>query len=209
MTQSIQMYPALEIAVKSAKFVTSCPDLGHCPVSNLPELAIIGRSNVGKSSLINLICGHRNLALVSKTPGKTKLINYFLIDEKWHLVDLPGYGYAKVSKDIRQSWMDKTQEYLLGRPENLRKIIVLIDIGIEPQEIDIDFLSNLCRYDIPFFVVFTKADKVNQHHLDLNIKRFFAAIQSFSPEPPLYFVTTTTKKHSKNKLLVHLNELVE
>ena len=203
------MYDAPEIAVKSAKFVISCPDLAHCPESDLPELAIIGRSNVGKSSLINLICGQKNLALVSKTPGKTKLINYFLIDQKWHLVDLPGYGYAKISKEIRQKWMDKTQEYLLGRPHNLKKIIVLIDISIPPQEIDIDFLSNLCAYQIDFIIAFTKADKVNQHQLSLNIKSFFEAICSFSPEPPTHFVTTTTKKHSKNKLLSYIWEMLE
>jgi GTP-binding protein len=203
------MYDTPEIAVKSAKFVISCPDLAHCPESDLPELAIIGRSNVGKSSLINLLCGQKNLALVSKTPGKTKLINYFLIDQKWNLVDLPGYGYAKISKEIRQKWMDKTQEYLLGRPKNLKKIIVLIDISIPPQEIDIDFISNLCRYEIEYIIVFTKSDKVNQHQLSLNIKSFFEAIKSFSPAEPVNFTTTTTKKHSKNKLLSYVKELVE
>jgi len=194
--------------IKSAKFVLSAPDISFCPKSILPEFAFIGRSNVGKSSLINLICDRKNLALVSKTPGKTKLINFFNIDDKWHLVDLPGYGYAKISKDKRKTWLESTQNYLLQRP-NLKIIFTLIDASIPPQAIDLDFISWLDHCHLQYALVFTKADKVNQKELNQNMQIFLDKLTEMGIKIPLSFTTAVSKKHSKDRIVEYISNETE
>lgn len=147
--------------IVSASFVKSASKLSECPVSDLPEFALIGRSNVGKSSLINMLTQQKKLAKASVTPGKTQLLNYFLINKARHLVDLPGYGYAKYSKTQRIEWMDTMQDYFMHRP-TLRKVFVLIDGSLPPQKIDSEFLEVLQEDGIDFAIIITKVDKINQ-----------------------------------------------
>src|SRR5690606_37787693 len=147
--------------IKSATYVKSSPDLASCPPANLPEYAFIGRSNVGKSSLINMRCNNSKLAKTSATPGKTKLINHFLVNGNWYLVDLPGYGFAKVSQTDRKKWEKMIENYLRKRP-NLVLIFILVDSRHSPQKIDLDFVNKLGEWGIPFAIVFTQTDKVTQ-----------------------------------------------
>jgi GTP-binding protein len=157
--------------IKSADFQTSAPDLESCPRSLRPEFAFIGRSNVGKSSLINMIAQRKDLAKVSDLPGKTRLINFFLINQAWHLVDLPGYGYAKVGKNQRADFNEAVQDYLEQR-EPLSCVFVLIDSTLPPQEIDLEFLRWLAAAGTPFVLVFTKTDKQSAARTDANVERF-------------------------------------
>ena len=157
--------------ITSAEFVISNQDVKKCPSTGLPEYAFIGRSNVGKSSLINMLTGRKKLAKTSSTPGKTQLINHFLIDEQWYLVDLPGYGYAKVSKKERSKWEKFIQDYLLNR-ENLVCVFVLLDSRIEAQKIDLEFMEWCGEKGVPFAMVFTKTDKLPSHKLNKNLKAY-------------------------------------
>ncbi|HNM33165.1 MAG TPA: ribosome biogenesis GTP-binding protein YihA/YsxC, partial [Chitinophagales bacterium] len=157
--------------IKSAKFIGAFPKTDDCPQTDLPEFAFIGRSNVGKSSLINLITGMRDLAKVSQTPGKTQTINLFLIDEYWHLVDLPGYGYARVSKSTREVFSKMIKFYISNRMQ-LLTLFVLIDSSIPPQKIDVDFIDWLGEMRIPFAIIFTKTDKGRGLEVQKNIKQF-------------------------------------
>jgi GTP-binding protein len=195
------------INVKSAKFITTAPTLDDCPNTNLPEIAFIGRSNVGKSSLINLLCNNKNLALVSKLPGKTRGINFFLIDHTWHLVDLPGYGYAKTNKENRWSWLENSSEYFLGRA-NLKVICILIDSNIPPQSIDLEFVNWLLQHHLKFVIVFTKTDKSTQKVISKNTKDFLEEIAKISDLSTTSFLVTTEKKASKDRLFEYLKELV-
>jgi GTP-binding protein len=145
--------------ISSAQFIKSSKIFSECPKPNLPEYAFIGRSNVGKSSLINMICGQKKLAKTSGTPGKTQLINHFLINENWYIADLPGYGFAKISKDTRASWEKMITNYLLKRT-NLLNTFILIDSRLKPQDIDLEFISWLGTKRIPFSIAFTKTDKL-------------------------------------------------
>src|SRR3954465_6670640 len=155
------------MVIKSAEYVISSPELAGCPAPDRPEYAFIGRSNVGKSSLINMLCNNQKLAKTSGAPGKTQLINHFIIESiakekapvmKWYLVDLPGYGFAKVSQSSRRRWEQMIENYLRKR-ENLTQVFVLIDVRHKPQQIDIDFVNQLDRWQVPFTLIFTKADK--------------------------------------------------
>jgi len=157
--------------IKNAKFIISSTDYKKCPQPTLPEYAFIGRSNVGKSSLINSIVNQKNLAKVSSKPGKTQLINHFLINDKWYLVDLPGFGYAKISKTKRQEFQKMTSNYLSYR-DNLMCLFVLIDLRLKPQIIDQNFMQWLAIAKIPFKIVFTKSDKVNKNSITKNIKKY-------------------------------------
>ncbi len=157
--------------INSANFVTSADQLEACPESSLPEIAFIGRSNVGKSSLINFLTGIDGLAKVSSKPGHTQLINFFLINDRWNMVDLPGYGYAKRSKAKREAFNEFVSEYLLDRP-NLACVFVLIDSKIPPQQLDIDFVEWVVASQIPFTLIFTKADKTKPKPLQANIEAF-------------------------------------
>lgn len=186
--------------IKSAEFKLSAPDLKHCPKSDLPEFAFIGRSNVGKSSLINMLVNRKGLAKTSSTPGKTKLINFFLIDSSWHLVDLPGYGYAKVAKSDRKEFNQSVIDYLKKR-DNLTCVFSLIDCRLEPQPIDIEFINWLGTNGIPFVLVFTKTDKVSKSELARNIDVFMNKLKENWEELPRYFSASVLAKTGKEEIL--------
>ncbi len=192
--------------IKSAQFIMSNTDLSKCPVPNLPEYAFVGRSNVGKSSLINLLTNFSKLAKTSTTPGKTQLLNHFLINKEWYLVDLPGYGYAKTSKKLRNIWAGFMKEYLLKR-ENLVCIFVLIDIRLKPQEIDLDFMYNLATNNLPFVIVFTKADKLTKKEMADNLKNYFIGMSDIWENPPLHFITSSHSKFGRDELLNYIDAL--
>ena len=179
--------------IKNAKFIISSTDYKKCPQPTLPEYAFIGRSNVGKSSLINSIVNQKNLAKVSSKPGKTQLINHFLINDKWYLVDLPGFGYAKISKTKRQEFQKMIRNYLSYR-ENLMCLFVLIDLRLKPQIIDQNFMQWLAIAKIPFKIVFTKSDKVNKNSVTKNIKKYKEYMLEEWEEIPEIFVTSSLKK---------------
>jgi GTP-binding protein len=180
--------------------------LAKCPLPNLPEYAFVGRSNVGKSSLINLLTNHKNLAKISTTPGKTQLINHFLINEEWYLVDLPGYGYAKTSKKLRNVWEGFIKEYLLKRT-NLVCIFVLIDLRHEPQKIDLDFMYNLAINNLPFVIVFTKEDKLTKTQSTINLKAYFNKMNENWETIPNHFITSAHSKVGRDEILNYIEFL--
>lgn len=179
--------------IKSADFLTAAISLGACPESDLPEFAVIGRSNVGKSSLINAFTSRKGLANVSRQPGRTQTINFFLINKAWHLVDLPGYGYAKVAKTQRERFGEMISRFLTGR-KNLAAVMVLIDSNIPPQQIDLDFTQWLMGEGIPFVLVFTKVDRVSPTKANSNIEAFTAAMAEFCDNVPMIFPTSSVSK---------------
>lgn len=178
----------------------------ECPKPTLPEYAFIGRSNVGKSSLINMLCNNKGLAKTSSTPGKTQLINHFLINENWFLCDLPGYGYAKVSKMDREKWGKMIKQYLHNR-ENLMNTFVLLDSRIKPMQIDIDFMLELGENEIPFSIIFTKSDKLKVNELAKNIAVYKKEILMHWEELPPYFITSSEKKKGKEEVLEYIDEI--
>jgi GTP-binding protein len=193
--------------VKSADFVMSNTDVSKCPKERLPEYAFIGRSNVGKSSLINMLTGHSKLAKTSGKPGKTQLINHFKINSNWFLVDLPGYGYAKVSKTIRQGFQEFIKNYFLQR-EQLICTFVLIDSRLEPQKIDLEFMEFLGENGIPFAIVFTKTDKLKLAQLNRNIQIYKnTMLHTMWEEMPPYFSTSATNNTGKEELLSYIDSL--
>ena len=208
--------------ISSAEFVQSNTDVKKCPADSLPEYAFIGRSNVGKSSLINMLCNKKGLAKTSSTPGKTQLINHFEIESSldesegklkvntftWYLVDLPGYGFAKVSISSRRRWEQMIENYLRKR-ENLTMVFVLIDARHSPQKIDLSFLENLKLWQVPFCLVFTKSDKENQRIVSKNVKDFLEAMKKTWQFLPQHFVTSAVKKTGKTKILSFINETNE
>ncbi len=181
-------------------FIKSSAKVSECPESNLPEFAFIGRSNVGKSSLINMLTGRKKLAKISVTPGKTKLINHFLIDEKWYMVDLPGYGYAKVSKKDRRKFGIIIEKYIEKR-ENLICLFVLIDSSIKPQQIDLDFIQWLGINEIPFVLIFTKTDKANQKTRKVNFRQFQTEMRETWEELPPTFFTSSKNRTGRDEIL--------
>lgn len=200
--------------IKNAKYLVSSPDLSFCPKADRPEYAFIGRSNVGKSSLINMLCNNQKLAKISNSPGKTKHINHFDIESssktngpvfKWYLCDLPGYGFAKVSIKQRKEWEKMIEDYLRKR-ENLVMVFVLIDGRHSPQKIDLDFLNQLGKWQIPFTLVFTKADKETQAVVSKNVKDFLAAMRSSWQFLPQHFVTSAIKQLGREKILALIGE---
>lgn len=186
--------------ITSASFVISSPTVKDCPEPSLPEYAFIGRSNVGKSSLINMITNHRKLAKVSGKPGKTRLINHFLINKSWYLVDLPGYGWAQVSKVEKVKWKKMIEDYLVKRT-NLINVFVLIDSRHAPQKIDIEFMQWLGESEIPFSIVFTKIDKLGKVKLGMNIATYHKQLHQLWEELPLQFLTSTIGKSGKDELV--------
>ena len=189
--------------IKSATFVISNTRVDKCPQHNLPEYAFIGRSNVGKSSLINMLTGRKGLAMTSATPGKTLLINHFLINDNWYLVDLPGYGYAKRGQKQQAELTRIINDYILGR-EQLTSLFVLIDSRLEPQKIDVDFINWLGENAVPFSIVFTKADKLGRGKLGLNVQRFLDNMKQQWEELPPYFVTSSLDKSGREELLDYI-----
>lgn len=192
--------------IKTADFVISNTDVSKCPKELLPEYAFIGRSNVGKSSLINMLTNKNKLAKTSATPGKTQLINHFKINNNWFLVDLPGYGYAKVSKTKRQSFQEFIKTYFLKR-EQLVCTFVLIDSRLEPQKIDLEFMEFLGENGIPFCIVFTKTDKLKSSQLNRNIQVYNKTLTTTWETMPPYFITSSSEKLGRDELLNYIDEL--
>lgn len=192
--------------IKNAIFLKSATDYRKCPNPTLPEYAFIGRSNVGKSSLINKLTGSSHLAKTSSKPGKTQLINHFLINNEWYLVDLPGYGFAKVSKTIREEWDKMIQQYLKKR-ENLQCVFVLIDSRIEPQDSDLQFMEWLGISGIAFAMVFTKADKQTKNKTLSLIKEYKIKMSEIWEEIPPYFITSAETGEGRDEILKFIEEI--
>ena len=192
--------------IKTAKFIISNTDVGKCPKERIPEYAFIGRSNVGKSSLINMLTNHKKLAKISGKPGKTQLINHFLINDSWFLVDLPGYGYAKVSKTKRQSFQGFIKDYFLQR-EQLVCTFILIDSRHEPQKIDLEFMQYLGENGIPFCIIFTKADKMAKTKLQQNLTNYKSKILEFWESLPTSFVTSSETAMGKEDVLNFIEQV--
>ncbi len=195
--------------INTAEFIISNSDVSKCPLERLPEYAFIGRSNVGKSSLINMITNHKNLAKTSGKPGKTQLINHFKINSNWFLVDLPGYGYARVSKKTKQVFQEFITDYFESR-EQLVCAFVLIDIRLEAQKIDLEFIEYLGETEIPFSIIFTKADKISKTKIDSHIAAYKKQLHANNwEEIPPYFVTSATEGTGKDALLNYIDSINE
>ena len=194
--------------VTSAEFLQSCPGLEACPPDDVPEFAFIGRSNVGKSSLLNLLTGKQGLARVSQTPGCTQLINFFKINGTFRMVDLPGYGYAKVPKGHRVAFQDIIAGYIADRP-NLRRVFVLVDSRHEPQKIDLEFLEWLGEVERPFSVVFTKTDKLKPSHVKKNTEAFLEALAAVHAGAPDIFLTSSKTRDGKREILGSIGALLD
>lgn len=192
--------------ITSAKFIISNSDVAKCPATGMHEYAFIGRSNVGKSSLINMLTGKRKLAMTSSTPGKTTLINHFLINDSWYIVDLPGYGYALRSKADREKLKHIIEDYILERPQ-MTSLFVLIDSRHKPQKIDMEFTDWLGENGVPFAIVFTKADKLGKMALAANIDAYKAELLKHWEELPPTFVTSSESKLGRDELLDYIDDL--
>ncbi|MFD2552670.1 ribosome biogenesis GTP-binding protein YihA/YsxC [Bizionia sediminis] len=192
--------------IKSAEFVMSNSDVAKCPKNPLPEYAFIGRSNVGKSSLINMLTNRKSLAKTSGRPGKTQLINHFLINANWYLVDLPGYGYARVSKSSKKTFQKFITDYFRQR-EQLVSAFVLVDIRHEPQSIDLEFMAWMGENGIPFSIIFTKADKLKPKAIEKHIADYTAIMLQTWEEMPNYFVTSSSKHIGKDHLLNYIQQI--
>lgn len=192
--------------VKEAEFVISSDDVGKCPKTKLPEYAFIGRSNVGKSSLINMLTGHNFLAKVSGKPGKTRLINHFLINKEWYMVDLPGYGFAHASKTDKEKWELFIRKYLAQR-ENLYCIFVLIDSRHEPQKIDLEFMQWLGENEIPFVIVFTKTDKLKKMKLSGFMQEYADKLMEYWEQIPEMFVSSSETGAGREEILAFIERV--
>jgi GTP-binding protein len=194
--------------IKKAEFLVSNTNPQKCPKPDRAEIAFIGRSNVGKSSLINMLTGAKELAKTSQKPGKTQLINHFMIDNRWYMVDLPGYGFAKVSKEKREKWESMISTYLTKRT-NLCGVFILIDSRLEPQKIDLEFLHWCGTEGVPAALIFTKADKQSKTQTDKNVRAFLKKTEEIFEEIPDYFVTSAEKGQGKDEVVSFIGELVE
>jgi GTP-binding protein len=192
-------------AIKTVTFISSGTDPDKCPGPDRPEYAFIGRSNVGKSSLLNMIAGRKSLARISVSPGKTQTINHFLVNDAWYLVDLPGYGYAKISKSMREKWAGFTSRYLIERT-NLMCLFQLIDSRIEPQAIDLSFSNFLGQEKIPFVLAFTKSDKVTTNILNKNISAYCKEMSKNWEQLPRQFITSSQNKTGREELLEFIQQ---
>lgn len=192
--------------IKSAEFLISNTKQDRLPAPNKPEFAFIGRSNVGKSSLINMLCKKKGLAKTSQSPGKTQVINHFIINDIWYLVDLPGYGYAKVSQTTRKSWEGMIKTYLESR-ENLQCVMVLIDSRLEPQKVDLEFIDWLGGKGIPFCLIFTKADKQSKTKTTANVDLFKNTMLKSWEELPECFVTSSEEGTGREEVLGYINQI--
>ena len=192
--------------ILSAEYIGSYPNWEKCQLTDHPEYAFIGRSNVGKSSFINLITLRNNLALTSAKPGKTRMFNLFLINEKWNIMDLPGYGYAKVSKTEKSKWEKFISSYLINRP-NLMNVFVLIDASISYQAIDIEFINELGENGIPFSIIFTKTDKISANKIQANISGFLTEMKNYWTELPLFFKASAINKIGREEVLDYIISL--
>lgn len=194
------------MVIKSAEFVISNSRVEKCPTTGLPEYAFIGRSNVGKSSLINMLTARKGLAMTSQKPGKTQLINHFIINDAWYLVDLPGYGYARLGKDSRDNLRRMIEDYVLERKE-LVLLFVLLDCRHDPQKIDLEFIQWLGEEGVPFALVFTKADKLSKGRLAANVEAYKAKLHEEWEELPPIFVTSSEERMGRDELLGYIEEI--
>lgn len=194
--------------VNTAEFVISNTDYKLCPKDEIPEFAFIGRSNVGKSSLINMIVGNKSLAKTSGRPGKTQLINHFIINKQWFLVDLPGYGYAKASKVQRDKWERFIADYLTNRKQ-LTNIFVLLDSRLEPQKIDLEFMNWCGEKQLPFSMVFTKIDKLSSSALSKNLAKYKKEMLKYWEELPPVFTTSSESAFGKEKILNYIDRIIK
>jgi len=192
--------------IKTAQFELSNSDYKKCPDKNWLEYAFIGRSNVGKSSLINMLTNHKKLAKISSSPGKTQLINHFAINEEWYLVDLPGYGYAKVSKKNREKFSELIRGYITNRKQ-LVVLFVLIDSRLEPQKVDLEFMEWLGKKSIPFSIIFTKADKLSSSKLHKNLTHYKKKMLEQWEVMPTHFITSSEDKRGKEEILDYIEQL--
>lgn len=192
--------------IKDAKFIISNSDVRKCPEGNVPEYAFIGRSNVGKSSLINMLTGRKGLAMTSSTPGKTMLINHFLINDSWYIVDLPGYGYARRGKDAREKLRKMIDSYVLHR-EQMTNLFVLVDIRHKPQKIDLEFINWLGENGIPFSIVFTKADKLGPQAGLKMVEAYKEELSQIWEELPPMFVTSSSDYRGRDELLDYIESI--
>ena len=193
--------------INEVEFIGSYDREQACPKENKPEFAFIGRSNVGKSSLINMLTGRTNIARVSKSPGKTQLINYFLVNDLWYLVDLPGYGYAKISKKKREAWEKMIERYLVTR-RNLVTAFILLDSRLPLQKIDLEFINWMGERNIPFNIVYTKIDKIKKSELKGNIKRIESELLKYWNYLPESFITSAETNQGKETLIEYINLLI-
>lgn len=194
--------------IKEAIFIVSNTEIKNCPTDNKPEFAFIGRSNVGKSSLINMLTAKKGLAKTSGTPGKTQLINHFLINDQWYIVDLPGYGYARASKTMRSKWEKFIADYLTKR-ENLMNIFVLLDARLEPQKIDLEFMNWCGQKGLPFSMVFTKIDKLSSPVLQKNLAKYKKEMLKSWEELPPVFTSSSTTGFGREQLLNYIEAIIK
>ena len=192
--------------ITNAEFVISNTDVKKCPAGTFPEYAFIGRSNVGKSSLINMLTGRKGLAMTSATPGKTMLINHFLINNSWYLVDLPGYGYARRGQKGQEQIRTIIEDYILER-EQMTNLFVLIDSRLEPQKIDLEFMEWLGENGIPFAIIFTKADKLKGGRLKINISAYLRELRKQWEELPPYFITSSEERLGRTEVLNYIESI--
>lgn len=195
------------MTITTAEFVKSSPQVGQCPRPDKPEFAFIGRSNVGKSSLINMLTGKKDLAKTSAQPGKTQLINHFLINSDWYLVDLPGYGYAKISMSSRKMWQKMINNYLLQR-ENLLSVFVLVDSRLEPQKIDLEFINFLGENGVPLTIIFTKTDKQTAKKTAESVERFKQALSEYWEELPDILLTSSQNANGRDEVLDKIESII-
>jgi len=194
--------------IKTITYLQSEVDWRKAPPPSLPEYAFIGRSNVGKSSLINMLANHKSIAKTSSRPGKTQTINHFLVNNAWYLVDLPGYGYAKISKTMREKWVKMINDYLVLR-ENLQVVFVLIDARLEPQKIDLEFINSLGEKQIPFALIFTKSDKLSALRTSQNVEAFKQAMLETWEELPPIFVSSATTGKGREEIVDYIDTVNE
>lgn len=195
-----------DMEITLSQYSVSSPNVLLCPKDTKPEYAFIGRSNVGKSSLINMLCNHKGLAKTSSTPGKTLLINYFIINKSWYLVDLPGYGFAKRSKTVQDQIEKMIRGYILQR-QQMANLFVLVDIRLEPQKIDLEFINWLGLSGIPFSIVFTKADKLSKTRAQTNAEQWMERLKDTWEELPPYFITSAESKEGRTELLDYIDKI--
>lgn len=188
-----------------AEFVGSYTELGKCPKPHMPEYAFVGRSNVGKSSLINMLLNHKGIAKTSSRPGKTQTLNYFLINKTWHIVDLPGIGFAKINKQVKEKWVEMIYRYIDKR-ESLMNVFYLVDCRLEPQKIDLEFISHLGTLRVPFVIVFTKADKISSSELQRNVSKFKKALTELWDELPQMFYTSADERKGREEIIEWIEE---
>ena len=196
------------MVIKDAKFIKSSSKLSECPNKSLPEFIFLGRSNVGKSSLINMLLKRKKLSKISSVPGKTQLINHFMINERIYFVDLPGYGWAKTSKSNRKKWDDMTKHFLINS-KNLSLNFILIDIRIPPQKIDIDYINFIGKNNLPVNLIFTKCDKIKKNLIINNVDDFMNELNNYWSPPPDYFISSSKTLEGREEILSHIHKIIK